>query len=201
VLFFALGALAAAGLGGELFVPENGLISINPPLTRRRVGSLSTRTTHPHFVGSIQTVFDQVDLGIRIVNPYTHKTKGEMLAQCADPAIAEIASGSYSCGKGKRLNKHCGRCVPCLIRRAAFLKAGIEDLTSYAAGDLTFHAANDDVYAARLAVLKLTHSDVTRWAAEAGPLPIDPACRDAHVAVVRRGLEELRDFLGTMAWP
>jgi hypothetical protein len=201
VLFFAFGALAAAGLGGELFVPENGLISINPPLTPRRVGSLSTRTTHPHFVGSIQTIFDHVDLGVRIVNPYTHKTKGEMLAQCADPAIAEIAPASYSCGKGKRLNKQCGRCVPCLIRRAAFLKAGIADLTIYAADDLTRHATNDDVYAARLAAIKLAHRDVARWAAEAGPLPIDPACREAHVGVVRRGLEELSDFLGTVPWP
>jgi Reverse transcriptase (RNA-dependent DNA polymerase) len=101
------------GVGGELFVPENGLISINPPLTRRRVGSLSTRTTHPHFVSWIQTVFDSVRLGVTMVNLYRWKTKGEMLEECVDPTIAEMAAASYSCGKGKRLNKHCGRCVPC----------------------------------------------------------------------------------------
>lgn len=32
-----------------IIVPENGYISINPPLTRRRIGSHSTRTTHPYF--------------------------------------------------------------------------------------------------------------------------------------------------------
>lgn len=201
VLFFAYGALAAAGLDGELFVPENGLISINPPLTRRRIGSLSTRTTHPHFVRSLQTIFNHVDLGVTMINRYTHKTKGEMLAECANPTIAQIASASYSCGKGKRLNKHCGRCVPCLIRRAAFFKANIMDSTDYAADNLARHATNDDVYAARLAASTLAHRDISRWAAEAGPLPTDHVCRTAHVDVVRRGLEELRDYLETVAWP
>lgn len=43
LMFFAYGALAAAMLGGQLFVPENGLISINPPLTSRsRCGSSPT---------------------------------------------------------------------------------------------------------------------------------------------------------------
>jgi hypothetical protein len=201
VVFFAYGALVAPGVGGELFVPENGLISINPPLTRRRVGSLSTRTTHPHFISSLQAVFDAVGFGVTMVNPYRYKTKGEMLGECAGSAIAGIAADSYSCGKGKRLNKHCGRCVPCLIRRAAFLQAGTADLTDYAADDLARHATNDDVYAARLAAAELAHRDVARWAAAAGPLPGDPESREAHVQVVKRGLQELHDFMGAVAWP
>lgn len=201
VVFFAYGALAAPGVGGELFVPENGLISINPPLTRRRVGSLSTRTTHPHFISSMQAVFDSVGLGVTLVNPYRHKTKGEMLEECANPIVTEIAAASYSCGKGKRLNKHCGRCVPCLIRRAAFLKVGIGDVTVYAADDLARHGANDDVYAVRLAVVAIAHRDVTRWASESGPLSVDPECRQSEVDVVRRGLQELRDFMCGVAWP
>lgn len=201
LVFFAFGALAAAGLGGELFVPENGLISINPPLTRRRIGSLSTRTTHAHFVDSLQAIFNCVDLGVSMVNRYAFMTKGEMLAQCANPFIAHIAADSYSCGKGKRLNKHCGRCVPCLIRRAAFFKAGISDSTVYAASDLARHATNDDVYAARLATASVASRDIARWAAESGPLPTDLARRAAHVDVVRRGLAELCNYLETVAWP
>jgi 7-cyano-7-deazaguanine synthase in queuosine biosynthesis len=201
MVFFAYGALAAPRVGGELFVPENGLISINPPLTRRRVGSLSTRTTHPYFISSMQTVFDSAGLGVTLVNPYQCKTKGEMLDECANPIVAEIAAASYSCGKGKRLNKHCGRCVPCLIRRAAFLKAGLADLTDYAADDLARNAANDDVYAVRLAVAALAHRDVARWAAEAGPLSVDAEWRKAEVDVVRRGLQELRDLMCGIAWP
>ena len=38
-LFFALAALAASGLGGQpvIYVPENGLISLNVPLDPLRV--------------------------------------------------------------------------------------------------------------------------------------------------------------------
>jgi Queuosine biosynthesis protein QueC len=201
LLFFAYGALAASSFGGELIVPENGLISINPPLTRRRVGSLSTRTTHPHFVNSLQTVLNSVGLGVTLVNPYAAKTKGEMLGECQHADIAKLAHLSYSCGKGKRLNQQCGVCVPCLIRRAAFHAAGLKDDTSYHTPDLEDAAHNDDVQAARLAVAQLATRNVSRWAAEAGPLPADPGQHAALVDTVRRGTEELRNYLNSVPWP
>ncbi|MCA7990635.1 Qat anti-phage system QueC-like protein QatC [Burkholderia cepacia] len=48
-LFFALGVFAGTGLGKAftLRVPENGLIALNVPLDPLRLGSNSTRTTHP----------------------------------------------------------------------------------------------------------------------------------------------------------
>lgn len=201
LLFFAYGALAASSLGGELIVPENGLISINPPLTRRRVGSLSTRTTHPHFVSSLQSVLNAVGLRVTLVNPYATFTKGEMLAQCQHPQIGKLAHLSYSCGKGKRLNQQCGVCVPCLIRRAAFHAAGLKDATEYHTPNLAYAADNDDVQAARLAVAHLANRNVARWAAEAGPLPTDPMQHDALIDTVRRGTEELRSYLNSIVWP
>src|SRR5205823_10638475 len=115
--------------------------------------------------------------------------------------VRKLAHSTYSCGKGKRLNQHCGRCVPCLIRRAAFLHAKLQDKTGYWADILGPHATNDDVFAARLAVAKLQLRDIGRWASEAGPLPYDVAERAAYVEVVRRGLEELKVFLGRVQWP
>jgi hypothetical protein len=54
IIFFAYGVLAATALkryhDGQpvtLYVCENGFIAINPSLTTARLGSLSTRTTHP----------------------------------------------------------------------------------------------------------------------------------------------------------
>ncbi len=201
ILFFAYGALAASSLGGELFVPENGLISINPPLTRRRLGSLSTRTTHPFFLASLQEILDSVELNVTLINPYVEQTKGEMLANCASQEIEHLASLSYSCGKGKRLNRQCGKCVPCLIRRASFQAANIADNTGYIAEDLSRHFRNDDVQAARFAAAQLAHRNIARWAAESGPLPADPARRKALVDVVRRGMQELEVFLGGIVWP
>ena len=52
LLYLALGLAAAASFGAAtpLIIPENGWISLNPPLTTNRLGSLSTRTTHPYFL-------------------------------------------------------------------------------------------------------------------------------------------------------
>lgn len=206
VLFVGYGAVAASSADhtantAELIVPENGFISINAPLTGRHIGSLSTRTSHPHFIASLQKVFDAVDIGVRLHNPYEFKTKGEMLNECKDRMVERLAAISYSCGKGKRLNQHCGRCVPCLIRRASFHAAGLVDGTNYAVEDLSEHGSNVDVASARFAAASLTRRDLTRWAASAGPLPRDAALRASHVGVVARGTEELKAYLATIQWP
>jgi 7-cyano-7-deazaguanine synthase in queuosine biosynthesis len=206
VLFIGYGAVAASTLArgqtsAELIIPENGLISINAPLTLRHIGSLSTRTTHPHFIASLQHVLDSAGLNVNLVNPYGFKTKGEMLSECRNRIVETLAPDSYSCGKGKRLNQHCGRCVPCLIRRASFHAAGIDDGTEYWADDLSRNALNEDVASARFAAASLAHRDVARWAAEAGPLPHDPALRNGYVDVVRRGTQELKAFFSTISWP
>lgn len=206
MLFVGYGVIAASTISQvarpvDLIIPENGLISINAPLTRRHIGSLSTRTTHPHFIGLLQGVLDGVGLGVRLHNPYGFKTKGEMLEECQDRVVEHLGACSYSCGKGKRLNQHCGRCVPCLIRRASFNAAGVPDATGYWADDLSAQAANEDVAAARFAVESLPQRDVARWAAEAGPLPHDTILRNGYADVVRRGTEELQRFLNTFHWP
>lgn len=201
ILFLAYGVVAAADLTGELVVPENGLISINPPLTRRRHGSLSTRTTHPHFISSLQGVLDRVGVPVRLRNPYGFSTKGEMLAACGHPQIAQLASHSWSCGKGNRKNQQCGKCVPCLIRRASFLAAAQADATNYQTMDLSGAVENDDVQAARFAAAQLATRDLSRWVSEAGPLPHDPVVRSQYVDVVGRGLAELKELVDSIQWP
>jgi hypothetical protein len=207
LLFISYGVLAASSLaaaGGSpdfVFVPENGLISINPPLTRRRIGSLSTRTTHPFFIASLAEVLERVGLTVPLQNPYRWLTKGEMLEGCLDASLIErLATRSYSCGKGKRLNQHCGRCVPCLIRRAAFHHANVSDTTTYYAADLAASAHSDDVFAARFASVSAARRGIAQWASEAGPLPDDAGARAAYVDVVRRGVAELEAYLQTIAW-
>ena len=76
LIFLAFGVLAATAtqryLDGDtvpLFVCENGFIAINPPLTQARIGSLSTRTAHPEFLGRMQQILDAVGLRIRSQTP------------------------------------------------------------------------------------------------------------------------------------
>lgn len=203
ILFFAYGALAATGCGiREILVPENALIAINPPFTDRRIGSLSTRTTHPHFMSRLNDVWAATGVQAELRNPFFATTKGEMLTQGHHPRLADLAAETYSCGKGKRANGQCGRCVPCLIRRASFHAAGMPDGTRYL-NDLRASSRNDDILAARHAVA--AHGgdgpqDLSRWVARAGPLPADGVTRALTVDAVGRGLAELGMLFGTVQW-
>jgi hypothetical protein len=207
-LFIALGVAIAAQLAERrqtettLFVPENAFIAVNPPLTPRRIGTLSTRTTHPHFLSSLQRVFQGLALGVRLENPYQHMTKGEMLRNCRDPnSLRNLAAATVSCGKWKRAWQQCGRCVPCVIRKASFASAGLRDTTSYGSSvsaALATERLRDDVLALGLAVRTLANeSELRRAILATGPLESVGGDRDQIVASVRRGLRELQSFLSS----
>lgn len=125
----------------KLLIPENGTISINYPLTPSRVSSLSTRTTHPYVLKNTQELLSELGLSIVIDNPYTFKTKGEMFVECLNQNFLQnIYQYSVSCGKRGRRQYHfdnpnekhnCGRCMPCIYRRAALNKAGLDDEIHY----------------------------------------------------------------------
>lgn len=182
-----------------LFVPENGFIALNAPLTRRRIGSHSTRTTHPRFLGQMQSLFDTMNLPVHIENPYRHKTKGEMLVDLAPgEELKGTTVATVSCGKWKRKSQQCGHCVPCLIRRAAFAKAGIADTTPYQYTDLG-HVwdrpdIRDDIMAMLVAVGR-DHRGARQRAIAGGALPFDAVERKGWFGVHERGLEEVGAYL------
>lgn len=146
-LFFASGIFAGSGLDKPftLTVPENGLIALNVPLDPLRLGSHSTRTTHPFYIARWNELLQIIGLPGKIVNPYWDKTKGEMVENCANKELLEtVVPHSISCahpssGRWQKLPaQHCGHCLPCLIRRAALEKGlgkGI-DKTTYKINDL-----------------------------------------------------------------
>jgi 7-cyano-7-deazaguanine synthase in queuosine biosynthesis len=176
MIFIAYGVLAAttlaryrAGREVMLYMCENGFISVNPPLTGARIGSLSTRTTHPAFLRQMQRLMDAAGLRVRIVNPYQLKTKGEMLRGCRDKALLRAhASGTTSCGRFKQFGfTHCGRCVPCLVRRAAFRASRTTDKTKYKYADLgrddKDHAGFDDVRSVAMALAEVKSDGLEAW--------------------------------------
>ena len=145
-LFYALAAFAASAFDWSMpiNIPENGLIALNVPLDPLRVGALSTRTAHPHFIAGVQRLSDAAGLGVRFTNPYRHMTKGEMVMGCADGTfLRNVVSASMSCSSPAKVRykglspRHCGYCVPCLIRRGS-LKVGLgrKDPTLYSVEDL-----------------------------------------------------------------
>jgi hypothetical protein len=150
-LFLALAVLAASGLDGQptIYVPENGLISLNVPLDPLRVGALSTRTTHPFYMARWQELLAHLSITAILENPYRFRTKGEMLSCCANPALVRrhvgetISCSSFSKARWQGLApRHCGFCVPCLIRRAAIAAAFRTDPTTYTIPDLRAQSLN-----------------------------------------------------------
>lgn len=145
LLYLALGLAVASMHGVPLWIPENGFASLNPPLGHERLGSLSTRTTHPRFLGELAEVLSSVGAHAAIENPFAAVTKGEMFGQVSGligaQEAAKFLSVTHSCAlTGQRAHHlsqevHCGVCFGCVLRRASFSASGIDDQTIYINAD------------------------------------------------------------------
>lgn len=212
-LFYALATLAASAIEGRTVVdiPENGLIALNVPLDPLRFGALSTRTAHPHFVASMQRTIEAVGLEVELGNPYRHMTKGEMVASCADRIFLEkIVANSMSCSspakaRYKKLSpRHCGYCLPCLIRRAS-LAAGLDgdDETQYLVEDLKKRIlASDQPEGEHVRSFQLMAKRIKAKPGLAkilvhkpGPLNDHPGETPDYAEVFRRGVLEVAELL------
>lgn len=184
-----------------IIVPENGYISINPPLTRRRIGSHSTRTTHPYFLGRLEELLADAGFQVTFVNPYQFKTKGEMLSECVDPgSIAKAIPLSVSCSHWHRKHMQCGHCVPCLIRRSSIHHAGFSKDAKYVSQNLKFvhkeKDTRDDLQAIQTAIIRLAKTqDYKSWIRQSGTLPSDQVIRSKLESTIKRGLKEVEVFL------
>ena len=205
LLFIGLGLAAAGAAGVPLRIPENGFASLNPPMGGERLGALSTRTTHPWYLSELSRILDSVGAHSLIENPHANRTKAEMFEDVAEligaGEASRLLSASHSCSRGDvRYARvpgvlHCGVCFGCLVRRAAFLNAGIADLTAYVIEDLdTEIGAHQGWYSEK----RRRDLQAARYTAARGIDPSDithnlPAETDADTAigVARRGLEEL----------
>jgi len=128
-MFFAHAIILGSSFKKEmtLYIPENGFISLNIPLTNTRLGSCSTRTTHPYYMELLQQLLISLGLKIKLHNPYQFKTKGEMIVGCKDAKFLKVnISQTMSCAHpdsgrydGDSNPSHCGTCWACIIRRAA----------------------------------------------------------------------------------
>jgi 7-cyano-7-deazaguanine synthase in queuosine biosynthesis len=211
ILFLGLGVAVASALGSDvpLVVPENGLISLNIPLTRTRAGSSSTRTTHPHFIAGVRQVLRELGVSNNIELPYRHNTKGEMLAYAEDQnTLRTILRFTMSCShpEASRWERttpgiHCGYCFPCLIRRAAVSAANLEEADVRYTYDVRVNPPEEDsekhrdLRAVQMALRRDEQADrpSTFRVLEAGPLP--PEELSEFAKVYERGMAELKAFL------
>jgi 7-cyano-7-deazaguanine synthase in queuosine biosynthesis len=210
ILFIAMGTFIATLFPENipLVVAENGLISLNIPLTNARIGSLSTRTTHPHFIALYQCLLDSIGLRSQVETPYQFHTKGEMCAQVNNyQLLTDLVEHTMSCShpeSGRYLrnspNNHCGYCVPCIIRRAALASVGL-DIGKYNIDILKDQPSHTmsrgrDFRAFQMAIERYQQSN-----ARVSPFTVlrsgslSPDRIKDYMEMYERGMEEVNEFL------
>lgn len=212
LLYLALGLTAAAAFPGSLplFIPENGWIALNPPLTLNRLGTYSTRTTHPYFLRELDQFWRQVGLAQEINNPYQDLTKGEMVAQCRNLSLLQkLAPLSISCARPvagrwqKAPSGACGYCYPCLVRRAALHRLGWDRGQDYrtdvlAGGESLHHRVKGRNLRALCLALKTwqeSPSDILARLSWGGSLEDLPRQVAAAHRLLEAGFREMRQWL------
>ncbi len=206
--FLGIAILAANKIGANtpVWIPENGPIALNMPLNPSRRGSCSTRTVHPHFLSSIQKLLDAVGIQHEVSNPYALYTKGEMVRDCKAQGVLKVGCQlTNSCAKSGH-NVHwdvrnagaCGRCVPCIFRRASLHVASLDNQT-YGYDVLKRDFREDEDFYALLGLIRRNPSDseIARILLANGTLPIHQL--NDYVEVESRMIAEVRQWLADKA--
>lgn len=215
LLFIALGVYIAYQQGKNkdvpLLIPENGFISLNPPLTSSRLGSCSTRTVHPSFLSKLQRFLFAVGIHIPITNPFVEKTKGEIIVASVNPELAHsLARQTVSCAHPTRRQNwnrrnvtHCGYCVPCLIRRSALHRAGMDNGSDYGIdvldGELEIHEEVLDDFRAFLMLLYSYHSNPRAVPQIVNRMALPDGLHTQAERVIQEQLTELNNLITTKA--
>jgi 7-cyano-7-deazaguanine synthase in queuosine biosynthesis len=138
-LFLSIASCLAISRGiGEILVHENGLVALNPTFSEAR---FNTRTAHPIFLDYFKKLIAAVfGVRIKITNPFANKTKSEVLRNLGESwhdliaktnscwAYARVKAFAKMAQVGNFKGLHCGRCLPCVWRRAAIGSNKLEKL-------------------------------------------------------------------------
>ena len=129
-LFTAIAAVVAHLEGAHrIRLYENGIMSVNLPISTQVVGTRATRTTHPHFLKLLEKLIRLMQGGeTTIDNPFIWMTKSEVVQVLRDPADRNLIAQSISCSNTREMTKmhwHCGTCAQCLQRRIGTLGADL----------------------------------------------------------------------------
>jgi Queuosine biosynthesis protein QueC len=110
---------------------ENGVVSINLPISEQVVGARATRSTHPLVLNHFPKFFSAaVGKPIDVDNPFVWKTKGDVVRSIVDHGCGGLIKHTVSCTRVydiTKLHTHCGCCSQCLDRRFAILAANAAD--------------------------------------------------------------------------
>lgn len=130
-LFASLAATMATMIGlDRIRFYENGVVSLNLPLSPQVVGARATRTTHPRVLHGFAELFSQLNgKPFAVENPFRWKTKTEIVKLIGEAGCADLIGLSTSCMHTWEItheHTHCGNCSQCIDRRFGILASGLE---------------------------------------------------------------------------
>lgn len=188
----------------DIIIPENGFISLNIPSTLSRIGTSSTRTTHPYYLKLLQQLLDNLQLEIKLKNPYQFYTKGEMIENCKNiKFLEENISNTMSCShpdsgrmQGEKITKHCGYCLPCVIRQASIKRAGITDSSLYRDSKFNnFNIAKMNYNSYRLGLEKFDSKYAFMSIQKSGQISDNI---EKFTDIYVRGMNELKEYINSL---
>jgi len=130
-LFATFGVAVAKMMGLDtLRFYENGVVSLNLPVSAQVVGSRATRTTHPRTLAGFQNLFSLLgNAPFTVENPFLWATKADVVQKILKASCGEMIKASTSCAHTWERTKdftHCGACSQCIDRRLAIIAADAE---------------------------------------------------------------------------
>jgi hypothetical protein len=110
---------------------ENGVVSINLPISDQVLGARATRTTHPLALEHFRRFLSgAIGHPIDVENPFIWRTKADVVRSIAETDYGPLIKDTVSCTRSydiTRMHTHCGCCSQCLDRRFAVLAAGVAE--------------------------------------------------------------------------
>jgi len=132
-MFLSYAAIAAATRGlSEIYICENGVLSLNVPISDARKGTRSTRHAHPLFLQYFNQFINALyDRTFSVQNPFQFWTKAQEAKFLRKTNLHPLIKDTVTCwGYPNQTLKypnsnHCGYCIPCIVRRVSVKAAGL----------------------------------------------------------------------------
>lgn len=143
-LYLTLGSMIALELGiSDVYLFENGVLALNIPITTSRIHT-NTKTAHPTYISNYNRILSDVfPDAISVKNPFVSMTKGEVISVLNNDSYKPLVKETLTCSRAFKLQitqgtnaKHCGVCIPCILRRSAMHSAALWDYDDVYASDI-----------------------------------------------------------------
>lgn len=128
-LYATLGVTAAHALKvSDVFLCDNGIVSINLPPSAQTIGAMASRTTHPKYIRTYNELMKTLRMP-SIKNTLFLFTKADVVSGLRNIKLEPLIPLTVSCARTHSMTKHqphCGACTQCLDRRLATVYSDLE---------------------------------------------------------------------------